>query len=110
MSVEGESAGLTIEEQLDGGSALSVEDGEEGASRASDEGPRKRSRKKPKSIEDKERSTGIVYLSRIPPFMKPRKVRHLLSQFGDVGRIYLQPEGIAHHCTLQLCDRIALYL
>ena len=36
---------------------------------------------------------GLVYLSSIPPFMKPHKVRHLLSQYGDVGRVYLQPEG-----------------
>ena len=36
---------------------------------------------------------GVVYLSRIPPFMQPRKVRHLFSPFGPVGRIYLQPEG-----------------
>ena len=36
---------------------------------------------------------GIVYLSRIPPFMKPLKVRHLLSQHGEVGRVFLQPEG-----------------
>ena len=39
---------------------------------------------------------GIVYLSRIPPFMKPLKVRHLLSQHGEVGHVFLQPEGV---CT-----------
>lgn len=36
---------------------------------------------------------GVLYLSRIPPFMRPRKVRHLLSQYGGIGRVYLQPEG-----------------
>ncbi|KAF9183606.1 RNA-binding ATPase activator esf2 [Haplosporangium sp. Z 767] len=36
--------------------------------------------------------TGIVYLSRIPPFMKPIKLRHLLGKFGELGRIYLAPE------------------
>ena len=46
------------------------------------------------STAERRRSTpGIVYLSRVPPFMKPRKVRHIFSQFGSVGRIYLQPEG-----------------
>jgi ESF2/ABP1 family protein len=35
---------------------------------------------------------GVVYLSRIPPFMKALKLRQLLSQFGDVGRIYLRAE------------------
>lgn len=37
--------------------------------------------------------TGIVYLSKIPPFMKPIKLRHLLGKFGEVGRVYLAPEG-----------------
>ena len=39
-------------------------------------------------------SPGIIYLSRMPPFMRPRKVRHIFSQFGEVGRLFLQPEGI----------------
>jgi ESF2/ABP1 family protein len=34
-----------------------------------------------------------VYISRVPPFMKPAKIRHLLSQHGEIGRIYLAPEG-----------------
>ncbi|KAF9362476.1 Activator of basal transcription 1 [Mortierella sp. NVP85] len=37
--------------------------------------------------------TGIVYLSKIPPFMKPIKIRHLLGKFGEIGRVYLAPEG-----------------
>lgn len=41
---------------------------------------------------DQERQKGIVYLSRIPPYMKPVKIRHLLSQNGALGRIYLAPE------------------
>ncbi|GJJ72585.1 ESF2/ABP1 family protein [Entomortierella parvispora] len=35
---------------------------------------------------------GIVYLSKIPPFMKPVKLRHLLGKFGELGRVYLAPE------------------
>ncbi|GJE84469.1 pre-rRNA-processing protein [Phanerochaete sordida] len=35
---------------------------------------------------------GVVYISRIPPGMRPTKVRHLMSQYGEVGRVYLQPE------------------
>lgn len=38
-------------------------------------------------------NTGVVYMSRVPPFMKPVKVKHLLSQFGEIGRIYLSAEG-----------------
>ena len=39
---------------------------------------------------------GMVYLSRVPPFMKPAKLRHLLAQHGEVLRIYLAAEGAAH--------------
>ncbi|EJU06155.1 hypothetical protein DACRYDRAFT_60748, partial [Dacryopinax primogenitus] len=35
---------------------------------------------------------GVVYISRIPPGMQPAKVRHLLSGYGEVGRVYLQQE------------------
>jgi ESF2/ABP1 family protein len=37
---------------------------------------------------------GVVYISRIPPGMQPTKVRHLMSQYGEVGRVYLQKEGM----------------
>jgi len=37
---------------------------------------------------------GIVYISRIPPGMQPAKVRHLMSAYGEVGRVYLQQEGM----------------
>lgn len=38
------------------------------------------------------KKAGIVYLSRVPPFMKPDKVRHLLSAYGDIGKVFLSPE------------------
>ena len=41
---------------------------------------------------------GLVYLSRIPPFMKPSKLRHLLTQHGEVLRIYLAAEGVSPAC------------
>ena len=45
------------------------------------------------SNEEVSLSPGIIYLSRIPPYMKPNKVKHIFSQYGEVGRVYLQPEG-----------------
>ena len=39
------------------------------------------------------KNRGICYLSRIPPYMKPAKMRHLLEQYGAINRVYLQPEG-----------------
>jgi ESF2/ABP1 family protein len=35
---------------------------------------------------------GVVYVSRVPPFMKVPKLRHLLSPYGAIGRIYLVKE------------------
>jgi len=34
---------------------------------------------------------GVVYLSRVPPFMKPAKVKHLMEQHGVVTRVREQP-------------------
>ena len=42
---------------------------------------------------EKIQKTGVIYLSRIPPFMKPQKLKSLLSEYGEIGRVYLVPEG-----------------
>ncbi|KAI0824653.1 hypothetical protein BC628DRAFT_1410782 [Trametes gibbosa] len=42
-----------------------------------------------KAAQDK---AGVIYISRIPPGMRPAKVRHLMSAYGEVGRVYLQQE------------------
>ncbi|KAJ3314665.1 RNA-binding ATPase activator esf2 [Boothiomyces sp. JEL0838] len=36
--------------------------------------------------------TGVCYMSRIPPFMKHTKLRSMLTKYGEIGRIYLNPE------------------
>ncbi|KAI1765373.1 Pre-rRNA-processing protein ESF2 [Hypoxylon sp. FL1150] len=38
------------------------------------------------------KKSGLVYLSRIPPFMKPTKLRSLLEPYGKINRIFLTPE------------------
>ncbi|KAI1452751.1 Pre-rRNA-processing protein ESF2 [Annulohypoxylon moriforme] len=38
------------------------------------------------------KKSGLVYLSRIPPFMKPMKLRSLLEPYGKINRIFLTPE------------------
>ena len=42
---------------------------------------------------DRNLKPGIIYFSRLPPFMKPAKVRYLFAQYGEIGRLFLQPEG-----------------
>ncbi|KAI0863809.1 hypothetical protein F4860DRAFT_467866 [Xylaria cubensis] len=36
--------------------------------------------------------SGVVYISRIPPFMKPGTVRSIFERFGKINRVYLSPE------------------
>ncbi|KAI1502377.1 Pre-rRNA-processing protein ESF2 [Biscogniauxia marginata] len=38
------------------------------------------------------RRSGVIYLSRIPPFMKPTKLRSLLEPYGKINRIFCSPE------------------
>jgi len=47
--------------------------------------------------------TGMIYLSRIPPYMKPQKVRHIFTNYGEVDRIYLAPEGMPDHILPLFC-------
>lgn len=43
------------------------------------------------------RHSGVVYLSSIPPYMKPVKLRQIMERFGKVGRIFLKPEDSRVH-------------
>ncbi|KAJ3579163.1 hypothetical protein NPX13_g1400 [Xylaria arbuscula] len=36
--------------------------------------------------------SGVIYISRIPPFMKPGTVRTIFEKFGKINRVYLAPE------------------
>lgn len=42
--------------------------------------------------EQKKDKSGVIYLSRVPPFMKPAVLRSLLTPYGAIGRIFLTPE------------------
>ncbi|KAI4206743.1 MAG: hypothetical protein LQ346_000932 [Caloplaca aetnensis] len=42
---------------------------------------------------------GVIYLSRIPPFMRPSTVRHLLSPFGPITKLFLTPEPPAQRTS-----------
>jgi ESF2/ABP1 family protein len=66
----------------------------------SPEPPKKTGKKKVKPLTPEElekfqkdiNKTGVVYLARIPPFMKPVKIKQLLSRYAEIGRVYLAPE------------------
>lgn len=42
--------------------------------------------------EQKKDKSGVIYISRVPPFMKPMVLRSLLTPYGAIGRIFLTPE------------------
>jgi ESF2/ABP1 family protein len=49
---------------------------------------------KPLGLMDlKKDKSGVIYISRVPPFMKPAVLRSLLTPYGAVGRIFLTPES-----------------
>ncbi|KAF4554793.1 Pre-rRNA-processing protein ESF2-like protein [Elsinoe fawcettii] len=41
------------------------------------------------------KKTGVIYISRIPPFMKPATVRSYLEPYGQIGKLFLTPEDHA---------------
>ncbi|KAK7741793.1 RNA-binding ATPase activator esf2 [Cytospora paraplurivora] len=43
------------------------------------------------------KKSGVVYLSRIPPFMKPQKLRSLLETYGKINRLFLAPQDPHAH-------------
>lgn len=45
------------------------------------------------------RKSGVVYISRVPPFMKPQTLKHFLAPHAPkgLGRVFLTPEDHASH-------------
>ncbi|KAK0641482.1 Pre-rRNA-processing protein ESF2 [Cercophora newfieldiana] len=41
------------------------------------------------------KKSGVVYISRIPPYMNPAKLRSLLEPYGKINRLFLAPEDPA---------------
>ncbi|KAL5116534.1 RNA-binding ATPase activator esf2 [Pleosporales sp. CAS-2024a] len=47
------------------------------------------------AVAPKKDKSGVIYLSRVPPFMKPSVLRSLLTPYGAVGKLFLTPEPAA---------------
>lgn len=71
------------------------------APHASSTSPRPVDSEDPKRLGLKKRKSkpGVIYLSRIPPFMKPAAVRNLLSPYGSISQIFLTPEPPAAYAA-----------
>ncbi|XP_028265489.1 activator of basal transcription 1 [Parambassis ranga] len=44
------------------------------------------------SCTDRKSVPGIIYLGHIPPRLRPKHLRNMLAVYGEIGRIFLQPE------------------
>jgi hypothetical protein len=96
---------MSEDERQQQDAAAAADAAAEAAAAAGDEGepPRDGKRRAKKVLSEKKlqrmkeahERRGIVYVSRIPPHMKPQKLRHLLSQYGEIGRVYCTPEDRA---------------
>lgn len=65
------------------------------------------SQRKVKDYNDGLAKRGVVYLSRVPPFMKPAKVKHLMEQHGVVTRVSGGSVGavvFVQPCALLCCQ------
>ena len=41
---------------------------------------------------------GVIYISFLPPRMTPLHLRQIFEKYGEVGRIFLQPDGKKMYC------------
>lgn len=84
---------MQTEESHDLTNGISEEESKE--TKKSQKADRKKKKLKEKLLKEasKADNRGVCYLSRIPPHMDHVRLRHILAQFGELGRIYLAPEG-----------------
>ena len=61
--------------------------------------PQKSTPKQVLAAQKAARKSGVVYISRVPPFMKPQTLKHFLAPHASkgLGRIFLTPEDHASH-------------
>ncbi|KAK9370045.1 hypothetical protein V1509DRAFT_645268 [Lipomyces kononenkoae] len=91
-------SGANEDEDIDDSDGEQIEDETDEAAHGLDEDGNPKSvlrRLSTKELEDNQtkiEQSGVVYLSRIPPYMKPAKVRQILSRFGELDRVFLAPE------------------
>ncbi|KAG1678012.1 hypothetical protein FOA52_000807 [Chlamydomonas sp. UWO 241] len=86
-----------------GGEAGGAGEGEGGAAEQAGEdvtGGKKKKRKvvsagEAMRVKEASARRGVLYISRIPPHMKPAKIRQLLQAHGEIGRLYCAPEDKA---------------
>ena len=89
------------EDDLDGEEPDGLEDDEDAEISTAKAGAKELA---PKSVERAEKAakrSGVIYISRVPPFMKPHTLKHFLEPHAPkgIGRVFLTPED--HSAYLQ---------
>jgi len=81
-----------VDHRFDGIADFDDEETEAGPSTSTSAAKSKSTSTKSKGWSKKRKTLipGIVYISRLPPGMTPQKVKYLMAQWGDVGKIYAQ--------------------
>ena len=79
-----------VDHRFDGIADFDQEEDEAGPSTSAPKSTSRSTSTKTKSKKRKTLIPGIVYISRLPPGMTPQKVKYLMAQWGDVGKIYAQ--------------------
>jgi len=94
-----ESDGVEVEDEDEDDDEDEEEEEEEGREKLPSTAAKKvsgpLSLKSVSSFKEKQDKSGVVYLSRVPPYMKPEKVKHLLGRHAAIGRVFLTPEDPA---------------
>uniref|UniRef100_A0A8D3CZC7 Activator of basal transcription 1 n=1 Tax=Scophthalmus maximus TaxID=52904 RepID=A0A8D3CZC7_SCOMX len=79
------------EEEEVGAAADKGDEDEEKEDTAADRGDEDGGMKKPKQ-KVCQLLPGIIYVGHIPPRLRPKHLRNMLSVYGEIGRVFLQPE------------------
>lgn len=79
------------DEEEEGAAADRGDEDEEKEDTAADRGDEDGGMKKPKQ-KVCQLLPGIIYVGHIPPRLRPKHLRNMLSVYGEIGRVFLQPE------------------
>ena len=61
----------------------------------------------PVKVVKKKVEAGVIFISFLPENMTPLHLKQIFEKYGEVGRIFLQPEG-KYVCLIQVFSRLPL--
>ncbi|XP_063706324.1 activator of basal transcription 1-like, partial [Culicoides brevitarsis] len=81
------------EEQLENGNNENGEEEKEDVEMENEQSAEEETNNEPEVVKkEKKRKPGIIYISSIPKYMNVTLLREHLEPFGDLGRVFLQPD------------------